>query len=107
MTHAIAHITDRSPGGRPGDPYRLTGLAVLLLVATALRARAWRQGEAAAGRPASELRIAVRDPVSPGPACRPDRGPMMSRGARRSRRAASSGPVQGRDDVPCHGLDGS
>ena len=43
VTHAISHITDRDLGGRSGDPYWLSALTVLLLVATALRGRASRK----------------------------------------------------------------
>jgi hypothetical protein len=39
VTHAVSHITDRHLGGRDGDPWQLSVLAVLLLIATALRAR--------------------------------------------------------------------
>lgn len=39
VVHAISHIVDRNLGGNPSDPWTLSVLAVLLLVATGLRLR--------------------------------------------------------------------
>jgi hypothetical protein len=38
VIHAVSHITDRHLGGRSSDPYTVGLLAVLLVIATALRA---------------------------------------------------------------------
>jgi hypothetical protein len=41
VLHAIAHAIDKAPGqGRPSDPYALGLLALVLVVAAVLRARA-------------------------------------------------------------------
>jgi hypothetical protein len=42
VTHAISHIMDRNLGGNPSDPWTLSLLAALLVVATVLRLRAKR-----------------------------------------------------------------
>ena len=42
VAHAISHIVDRNLGGNPSDPWTLSLLAVLLVVATVLRLRARR-----------------------------------------------------------------
>ncbi|MFI6483292.1 hypothetical protein ACIBH1_35550 [Nonomuraea sp. NPDC050663] len=39
VVHAISHVVDRNLGGNPSDPWTLSGLALLLVVATVLRAR--------------------------------------------------------------------
>jgi hypothetical protein len=44
VTHAISHFTDRHLGGRDGDPWQLSVLAILLLIASALRARPYMTG---------------------------------------------------------------
>ena len=38
VMHAISHVTDRHLGGRSSDPYTVGLLAVLLVIATVLRA---------------------------------------------------------------------
>ena len=45
VTHVISHITDHHLGGRAGDPWELSALAVLLLIATALWALCPRRRE--------------------------------------------------------------
>ncbi|MBA2891867.1 hypothetical protein [Nonomuraea soli] len=42
VVHAISHVVDRNLGGNPSDPWTLSGLALLLVVATILRYRQQR-----------------------------------------------------------------
>jgi uncharacterized membrane protein len=55
VVHAISHIVDRSLGGNPSDPWTLSVLAGLLVIATGLRLRtaAPNHRQPAARRPGS------------------------------------------------------